>query len=82
MTPVADKRPTRILHVITGLDIGGAEISLHGLLASLDRSRFDASVVSLAGRGPIAERISSLGIPVHASIYAAAVSARAGCDRS
>ena len=66
MTPVADKRPTRILHVITGLDIGGAEISLHGLLASLDRSRFDASVVSLAGRGPIAERISSLGIPVHA----------------
>ena len=66
VTLVADKRPARLLHVITGLDIGGAEVSLHGLLASLDRSRFDASVLSLSGHGAIAERISSLGIPVHA----------------
>ena len=48
-TPVTDTRAARILHVITSLDTGGAEVSLHGLLASLDRSRFDASVVSLAG---------------------------------
>ena len=41
-------------------------MSLHGLLASFDRSRFDASVLSLSGHGAIAERISSLGIPVHA----------------
>ncbi len=53
-----------MLHVITGLNTGGAETMLYKLLAGMDRARFDLMVISLTGRGVMAERIESLGIPV------------------
>lgn len=52
----------KVLHVITGLDAGGAEIQLAMLL---ERTRHEASVVSLYNAGPIAERIRAAGTPVH-----------------
>ena len=65
-TPSRLNGPTRVLHVITGLDVGGAEVNLHRLLATLDPTRFEAAVVSLTTAGVMAEKISTLGIPVHA----------------
>jgi glycosyltransferase involved in cell wall biosynthesis len=53
----------RILHVITGLDIGGAETMLLKLL-SAGSGDCDIAVVSLSDEGTIGPRISSLGIPV------------------
>ena len=55
----------RILHVITGLGMGGAEMMLYKLVG-VHRDRFDAQVISLTDEGVIAERIRALGIPVHA----------------
>jgi glycosyltransferase involved in cell wall biosynthesis len=56
--------PAKILHLITDLNTGGAEISLYRLLAHLDRARFESQVVSLVRVGPVAEKIRGLGIPV------------------
>jgi len=55
----------RVLHVITGLGVGGAENALLRLLQSMDASRFSNEVVSLSTEGPIAVQIKALGIPVH-----------------
>lgn len=56
--------PIKILHLITDLDTGGAEISLYRLLAGTDRTQFDNQVVSLIPIGPVGEKIHALGIPV------------------
>jgi glycosyltransferase involved in cell wall biosynthesis len=54
----------RIVHVITGLTRGGAEMMLYKLLSRMDRARFESSVVCLKSEGAMAERIRALGIPV------------------
>jgi glycosyltransferase involved in cell wall biosynthesis len=56
----------RVLHVITGLQPGGAEHQLVNVVKRLDRSRFEPVVISLTGRGPLAEPLEAAGIPVHA----------------
>ena len=55
----------RVLHVINTLDASGAEVSLHKLLAALDRSRFESAVVSLAGHGVVADKTGALDIPIY-----------------
>jgi glycosyltransferase involved in cell wall biosynthesis len=54
----------KILHLITDLNTGGAEVSLYRLLTRMDRTRFESQVVSLVPVGPVGERIRALGIPV------------------
>lgn len=54
----------RILHIITGLSLGGAEMMLFKLLSRWDRSRFSGAVVSLTPVGPVGERIAAQGIGV------------------
>src|SRR5262245_47512828 len=54
-----------VLHLITGLDTGGAEMMLYKLVANSDRTRFRHIVVSMLEIGPIGHRIVALGIPVH-----------------
>lgn len=56
--------PIRILHLITGLSMGGAETALMRLLGATDRSRFTPTVVSLTDGGALASPIGDLGIPV------------------
>ena len=66
-TPERDRRPAdniKVVHVITGLSTGGAEMMLYKLLAAMDRARFDNRVVSLTDGGRMAERIGDLGLPV------------------
>jgi glycosyltransferase involved in cell wall biosynthesis len=55
---------TKIAHVITGLDLGGAEMMLWKLL-SASTGNWDHVVVSLSGQGPMTSRIAELGVPVH-----------------
>jgi len=54
----------KILHVITDLDTGGAEMMLLKLLSHLDREKFAPRVVSLLRPGPVAEQIQKLGVQV------------------
>lgn len=54
----------RVLHVITDLDVGGAEIMLQRLLEASDRDAFSHEVVSLMAPGAVGDRISALGVPV------------------
>ena len=55
----------KVLHLITELDIGGAQRALARLLAHLDRERFDPAVVCLYnGDKAVAREIRALGIPV------------------
>lgn len=54
----------RILHIITGLATGGAEVMLRKLLSGMDGRQFEAHVVSLGQGGRIAKEIRSLGISV------------------
>jgi glycosyltransferase involved in cell wall biosynthesis len=51
----------KVLHVITGLDVGGAELQLD---AVLQHTRNDADVVTLYNPGPVAERLRGHGIRV------------------
>lgn len=56
----------KILHLITDLDVGGAETMLLRLLSRLDREAFQIEVGSLTSVGPIGRQIEALGIPVWA----------------
>jgi len=51
----------KVLHVITGLDVGGAEIQLAMLLKY---SRHDCDVVTLYNPGPVADQIRAAGVTV------------------
>lgn len=55
----------KILHITTGLGIGGAEMMLFKLLSNIDRSEYESEVVSLTSNDVIGNRISSLGVKVH-----------------
>ena len=59
-----EQPPIRLLHVITDLNIGGAEISLYRLLTCLDRTKYASQVVSLTPAGELGDKIRELGIPV------------------
>ncbi len=56
----------KVLHVITGLGLGGAETALYRLLGKLSETDFTFRVVSLTDEGVYGERIAALGIPVTA----------------
>ena len=51
----------KVLHVITGLGVGGAELQLRSIL---QHSRHDSEVVTLYNPGPVAEMIRDDGISV------------------
>ena len=54
-----------IVHLITSLDVGGAELVLANLLAGLDEGeRKNHRVISLVSAGPVAEKIRALGVKV------------------
>jgi glycosyltransferase involved in cell wall biosynthesis len=55
----------KIVHLITGLQVGGAEMMLYKLLSRMDAGRFRSIVVCMTGEGQVAEWIRKLGIDVH-----------------
>jgi glycosyltransferase involved in cell wall biosynthesis len=56
----------RVLHVIVGLGLGGAEQMLARLVEASAGEGDAHEVVSLTTAGPVAERLQALGIRVHA----------------
>jgi glycosyltransferase involved in cell wall biosynthesis len=56
--------PLNVLHAITGLGVGGAQMMLVRLLGAIDRTRFRSSVLSLLPPGTLAPRIAALSVPV------------------
>ena len=56
----------RIMHLITTLDVGGAEMMLEKLLTSIDNKKFSNHVISLSSIGPVGKKIQELGVPTYA----------------
>src|SRR5258707_2224179 len=56
----------KVIHLIIGLNTGGAEQALYRLVGGMDRSRFQNVVVSLTNRGPMARPIEEAGVRVEA----------------
>jgi glycosyltransferase involved in cell wall biosynthesis len=54
----------KVLHVITGLSTGGAEMMLYRLLGACNSNRISPAVISMTPPGPLEPRIADLGIPV------------------
>src|SRR5260221_1844845 len=54
-----------ILHLITGLETGGAERMLARLVARIDHGRFPSVVVSMTDTGAIGVAISDAGVRLH-----------------
>lgn len=52
----------RVAHLITGLDVGGAERALCRIVPRLNR-RFDSHVISMLGGGPLADELARAGVP-------------------
>jgi glycosyltransferase involved in cell wall biosynthesis len=57
--------PTRVLHIISTLDVGGAELNLLRLLKSMDRNAFENHVACMTQPGTTAHKLEHIGIPVH-----------------
>ncbi len=56
----------KVVHIITGLSVGGAENMLFKLVARMDRTEFAPEVISLSGIGPVGAMMREVGIPVRA----------------
>jgi len=56
---------TRVLHIISGLDVGGAETFLLRLIPSLQRVGLRSSVIYLSGEGRLAADYHKAGIDVY-----------------
>ncbi len=56
--------PITIVHLITELNMGGAEQMLYKLVTRMDRKKFRTLVVSMTDTGPVGEKIIEQGIPV------------------
>jgi glycosyltransferase involved in cell wall biosynthesis len=48
---------TSVLHTITSLDVGGAQVMLARFLGQVDQNRFSSSVLSLLSPGPLAAQV-------------------------
>lgn len=62
--------PFKVLFVVTSLNIGGAERQLSHLLRHLSQSDFKPVVVCLKEKGPLAQEVSAMGIPVYDQLLA------------
>src|SRR6185312_15622546 len=61
---VPAKQRTRVLHIISDLNVAGAEMKLYKVLAACDRSRFEPAVVSMRNQGDLRQLIENLDIEV------------------
>jgi glycosyltransferase involved in cell wall biosynthesis len=54
----------KVLHLISTLDVGGAEVNLLRLASSMDRDAFENHVVCMTRPGAIGRSLETAGIPV------------------
>ena len=57
--------PIRVLSFIDNMDVGGTEMNAIRTAERLDRTRFDLTVATLRGDGPLRARYEAAGIPIH-----------------
>lgn len=57
---------TKIVHIITSLDVGGAEHMLSNLVLNMDQQRFENVVISLKSLGFWGDKLLEAGINVYA----------------
>src|SRR5690554_4158999 len=55
----------KIVHIISGLGNGGAEIMLFKLLQNSDFNKYNYEVISMTDKGVFGKEIENLGIKVH-----------------
>ena len=55
----------KLIHIITGLNTGGAEMMLYKLSTNLDTDKFSIYIVSLTDAGPVATKLINKGITVY-----------------
>jgi len=55
----------KIVHIISGLSVGGAEMMLLKLVSSMDNKKFTPVVISLMDGGEVRKKIEQAGIPVY-----------------
>jgi glycosyltransferase involved in cell wall biosynthesis len=58
------KRRTKLTHIITGLNVGGAEIMLANLVLRMDPLEFDNEIISLLPPGPIGSMLVENGVRI------------------
>ena len=58
------ERKVKIFHLITTLDVGGAEMMLFRLISLMDTGKFTNKIVVLSDMGPVGKKIAGMGIPV------------------
>lgn len=63
-SPAAAPR-LRLMQITHDLDLGGLQQVIYNLCRTLDRSRFDISILCLREKGLFANDVEALGIPVH-----------------
>lgn len=56
--------PLKLVHLITSLDMGGAEMMLYRLLKHMDRANFKNQVICMIQPGKVGDKIQALGVPV------------------
>lgn len=56
----------RVCHIITSLEVGGAQTVMLSLIERLLERDDQVSVISLTDFGPMADRLRNLGVPVYA----------------
>ena len=57
-------RPLRIAICLDGMGVGGTELNTVRTLERLPRDRFDVTLVSLSGEGPLRERFEATGVRI------------------
>lgn len=57
-------KPPRVVHLISGLEVGGAERMVHRIAVGLRDRGFEVTVASLIEVGPVGRQIAADGIPV------------------
>lgn len=55
----------KIVHIITDLATGGAQMMMYKLLKNIDLNKYQIEVISMIDNGVIGEQIQALGIQVH-----------------
>ena len=58
-----ERRVIRVAHIITGLDVGGAEMTLLKLMSHIDSRRFRFEVIGLVPCGPVGSDLTQAGLP-------------------
>ncbi|MEM7725105.1 MAG: glycosyltransferase [Cyanobacteria bacterium P01_A01_bin.45] len=55
----------KVVYIVSGLFIGGAETMLYNILSKMDKEKFTPYLISLLDGGALSDRVKALNIPVY-----------------